>query len=207
VRSPAQKRIPFGGNFNLLIKKSHQPGARSASRERFLNNMQAERDDSMKRFVFASALTALFLLVFSGPLAAAEVSFKGTLAGSFTATNDPPPAINRDLEAEGHATLLGDFTYDFPHTVDRSVIPSTAVGFATFTAANGDQVFAYVTGTATLVAPGVLAVVEHGTIVGGTGRFTGATGSYEVERLIDAVNPTTVGEFEGTISTPTPGKK
>jgi hypothetical protein len=169
--------------------------------------MQAEREASMKRFVCASALTALFLLVFSGPLSAAEVPFNGTLEGSFTATNDPPPAINRDLEAEGQATVLGEFTYDFPHSVDRSVVPATAVGFATFTAANGDQVFAYVTGQATLVAPGVLAVVEHGTIIGGTGRFAGATGSYEVERLIDAVNLTTVGEFEGTISAPTGGRK
>ena len=160
----------------------------------------------MKRFVSVAALTALFLLVFAGPVAAAEVPFNGTLAGSFTATNDPPPAINRDLDAVGQATLLGDFTYSFPHSVDRSVVPAVGVGFATFTAANGDQVFAYVTGEATLIAPGVLSVVESGTIIGGTGRFAGATGSYDVERLIDTANLTTVGEFEGTISVPT-GKK
>ena len=94
----------------------------------------------------------------------------------------------------------GNFTYDFPHTVDRSVIPSTGIGFSTFTAANGDQVFAFVTGEATLVAPGVLLVVEDGTILGGTGRFANASGSFVVERLIDMVEQTTEGSFEGTIS-------
>ena len=83
----------------------------------------------MKRFVTLSALSALFLLVFAGPLAAApQVPFNGTLAGSFTATNDPPPAINRDLDAAGQATLLGDFTYSFPHSVDRSVVPAAYFG-------------------------------------------------------------------------------
>ena len=128
------------------------------------------------------------------------VPFKGTLEGSFTANLLLPPAINRHLVATGNATQLGEFTYDFPHSVDRSVTPSTGVGFATFTAANGDEVFASVAGEATLIAPGVLSLVESGTILGGTGRFANASGSFVVERLIDTVNLTTVGLFEGTIS-------
>jgi hypothetical protein len=129
-----------------------------------------------------------------------NVPFKGTLEGAFTATADPPPANNRFLVATGRATQLGNFAYDFPHSVDRSVTPATGVGFSTFTAANGDQVFAYVTGEATLFAPGVLLGVEEGTILGGTGRFANASGNFVIERLIDTVNLTTIGVFEGAIS-------
>jgi len=151
------------------------------------------------RFVLA----ALVLLCFGGRvLADQQVPFKGTLEGSFTVIPVNPPEINRELSAAGESTILGDFTYDFPHSVDRSVTPATGEGFATFTASNGDQVFAYVYGEATLVAPGVLHVVELGEIIGGTGRFANASGAYTVDRLIDAVNLTTVGSFDGTISKP-----
>jgi len=157
----------------------------------------------MKCFKFAASFALVVVIGLAGSVAAGEqVPFKGTLEGSFTVIPVPPPAINRQLDATGYATHLGDFTYDFPHSVDRSVMPSTAVGFATFTAANGDQVFAFVSGHATLVAPGVLLAEENGTILGGTGRFADASGSFVGERLIDIVNLTTIGSFEGTISSP-----
>jgi hypothetical protein len=150
---------------------------------------------------FAPAL--LIVLAVASPAAARDgVPFNGTLEGSFTVSLDPPPAINRQLNATGHATQLGDFTFDFPHSVDRSVTPATGIGMATFTAANGDQVFAFISGEATPIIPGVLHVVEEGTILGGTGRFANASGSFVIERLIDAVNLTTVGSFDGTISSP-----
>ena len=150
---------------------------------------------------FVLALLTLLSLV--GPAAAGEqVPFSGTLEGSFTATQDAPPAINRQLDATGQASLLGAFTYSFPHSVDRSVFPATGVGVATFTAANGDQVFATISGHATPIGNGILAGVEIGTITGGTGRFAGASGSFVIERLIDTVGLTTVGSFEGTITAP-----
>jgi hypothetical protein len=134
------------------------------------------------------------------------VPFKGTLEGSFTVSADPPPAINRQLDAWGHATQLGAFTFDFAHSVDRLVVPATGVGFAVFTAANGDPVFAFITGQAVLVGPGLLNGVELGTIIGGTGRFAGATGSFVIGQLIDTIALTTVGSFEGTISSVGSGK-
>jgi hypothetical protein len=156
----------------------------------------------------AFALAALAVLNFVGPVAAGEqVPFNGTLEGSFTVIPVPPPEINRQLDATGKASHFGKFTYDFPHSVDRSVMPATGVGISTFTAANGDQVFALILGEATLFAPGVLLGVEEGTILGGTGRFEGATGSFVIERLIDTVNLTTIGTFEGTISSPGANKE
>lgn len=164
----------------------------------------------MQRHSFAAGfgIAVLAVHVLGGPAAAGEqVPFQGTLEGSFTASQAPPPEINRQLDATGQATLLGAFTYDFPHSVDRSVMPATGVGYSTFTAANGDQVFAYVTGQAMLFEPGILLGVEHGTILGGTGRFQKASGSFVIERLIDTVELTTIGYFAGTISSPGASKQ
>lgn len=161
-----------------------------------------------RRFAARLAFAALACAGTAATAAAGErVPFKGTLEGTFTVLPIPPPAINRQLDATGHATHLGKFTYDFPHSVDRSVVPATGVGFATFTAANGDQVVAFVNGEATLFMPGVLLGVENGTILGGTGRFAYASGSFVIERLIDTVNLTTTGSFEGTMSSPGSSKR
>jgi|SRR4051812_11518234 hypothetical protein len=157
----------------------------------------------MKRHCFFAsvALALLSSVGLASPmLAADQVPFKGTLEGSFTVIAVAPPAINRQLNATGNATQLGSFTYDFPHSVDRSVNPAIGQGYATFTAANGDQVFAYVTGQATPTTPGQLHVVETGEILGGTGRFQDASGDFVVDRTIDTVNLTTSGSFEGTIA-------
>ena len=103
------------------------------------------------------------------------------------------------VEAAGNATQLGQFALAIPHLVDR--VARTAVGSYHFTAANGDTLSADFTGqsmpTATL---GVLSIVETATITGGTGRFAGATGSFTCERLYDTITGTTIGSFEGTIS-------
>jgi hypothetical protein len=50
--------------------------------------------------------------------------------------------------------------------------------------------------------PGVLHGVEPMTILGGTGRFANASGSFVCDRLVDTVNFTTTGSFSGTISSP-----
>jgi hypothetical protein len=115
---------------------------------------------------------------------------------------DDPLTVAIQLDAVGEATQLGKFALDFPHVVDRSAVPPTGEGVYTFTAANGDKLYADVTGKATLIAPGLLYGVEKATITGGTGRFAAATGSFVVERLIDQMALTTIGSFEGSISAP-----
>ena len=49
-------------------------------------------------------------------------------------------------------------------------------------------------------SPGVFSIVETATITGGTGRFTGATGSLVVERSVDLNTLFTTGSFEGVIT-------
>ncbi len=162
----------------------------------------------MKRHSFAASL-ALALLVILGlasPVAAGEqVPFKGSLEGDVTVTPLTPPFVSVLVEATGNATQLGQFTVAIPHVVNRAT--RTASGSYEFTAANGDTLTADFTGTAVPTAtPGVLYIEETATITGGTGRFAGATGSFTTERLYDTVAGTTVGSFEGTISSPGAGK-
>jgi hypothetical protein len=133
------------------------------------------------------------------------VPLLGVLHGSYTSTPVPPfppQFIDVQLAVTGHATHLGRFTAVCPHRVNVSTVPSTGVGTWTFTAANGDTLQADVTGQGTQVAPGLLHVVEMGTITGGTGRFADASGEFVMQRLLDQVNLTTIGFFNGRISRP-----
>jgi hypothetical protein len=158
----------------------------------------------MKRHSFAAhlALAALAVLGFARSAAAGDqVPFKGSLDGVVTHTPIDAQHDQVDVEATGNATHLGEFTLDIPHIANHS--NGTAIGSYEFTAANGDSVFADFTGQATPTStPGVLYIVETATITGGTGRFAGASGSFICERLFDRIAGTTIGSFEGTISSP-----
>jgi hypothetical protein len=130
-----------------------------------------------------------------------EVPFKGSLEGVVTTTPLAPPFVSVVVNATGNATQLGEFTLAIPHTVNRA--DRTAVGTYEFTATNGDRLSASFSGKATPTpTPGVLYIEETATIMGGTGRFAGATGGFTTERLFDTVAGTTIGSFGGTISVP-----
>lgn len=146
------------------------------------------------------ALLALSLGV-AGPVTAAdEVTFRGRLDGTATVTPLTPPFASVLIVGTGNATQLGRFTMEVPHLVNQAT--RIAVGSYLFTAANGDTLTADFSGQATLVAPGVLSVVETAIITGGTGRFAGATGSFSGARMFFPATGATTGSFEGTISTP-----
>ena len=160
----------------------------------------------MKRYSSTAslALAVVAILGLTGPVPAGEqVPFKGRFEGDVTVTPLAPPFLSVLVDATGNATQLGRFTLDIPHVVNRADL--SAIGTYEFTAANGDTVIAEFTGIATPTdVPGVLYIEETATIIGGTGRFAGATGSFVSERLYDRVAGTTIGSFEGTISTPRP---
>ena len=166
---------------------------------------EGKRDPCVIRPALGMLLVALAIvgvLGLAGPAAAGDlVPFKGSLGGDVTHTPVDARTDSVLVEATGTATHLGRFAVAVPHLVD---LPTrTAAGTYEFTAANGDKLIARFTGQATPTAtPGVIYIEETATITGGTGRFAGATGSFVVERLYDRIAGTTVGSFEGTISTP-----
>jgi hypothetical protein len=155
------------------------------------------------RFAVNVAFAVLISLGVAGSASAGKyVPFKGSLKGSYDVTINPgpPPIGTFDGIGTGKATQLGKFTYEFPHAVNFGGIPPIGDGLYLFTAANGDTLEAEFTGFSTPVEPGVVFVVEEATIIGGTGRFAGASGEFTVMRLVDQINRTTEGTFDGSIS-------
>ena len=143
------------------------------------------------------------------PLAPARTQRNATqlpLRGSFTAADRStfaPPNLLLQGTGEGNATHLGRFTAVITDVVN----PATASSTGTFdvTAANGDQLFATTAGGEDqFTPPNISHVTLVATIVGGTGRFASATGTFTVERTatIDfaAGTSTATGSFDGHIN-------
>jgi hypothetical protein len=136
-----------------------------------------------------------------GASAGKETPFKGTLQGSVTVSTPlAPPLLANLIEGTGHATALGRFTLEIPHVVNTTT--RIATGTYKFTAANGDALYASFTSQATVIAPGVLSAADTATIIGGTGRFDGASGSFTAERVFVMATGAITGSFEGTLSSP-----
>lgn len=130
--------------------------------------------------------------------APANVPFKGRLEGAFTLVFPDPVTLLVTGEGTGNATQLGQFTFKYDERVDLST--GTGVGTYEFTAANGDTLTADWTGVGFPTEdPTVIAIVEHATITGGTGRFANAGGTFTIQRLFSFVTNSGGGSFEGTI--------
>jgi hypothetical protein len=122
--------------------------------------------------------------------------FKGSFEGTQRATPLAPPFLRVEGEATGTATHLGDFSVEFPHTVNLALARGT--GTYTFVAANGDRLTADFNGQATVGT--VTTIVEEAVITGGTGRFANATGAFTAHRVYNPATGITTGEFDGTIA-------
>jgi len=155
-------------------------------------------------FVASFVLAVLALVGLAGSAVAEDqVPFRGSLVGLDTGIPLDPPYVSITVEAAGNATQLGEFSLTVLATVNRAT--GTGTGTFLFTAASGDTVFGTTSGQSTPTAPGVITIVENWIITDGTGRFAGATGSFIGTRLKNLVTGLTVGDFEGTISSPGAG--
>lgn len=76
----------------------------------------------------------------------------------------------------------------------------TQTGTRTFTAANGDELYATSAGTSAPAGPGRVAFQAVLTFTGGTGRFVGATGQLLAQGVADLPTRTTRVRMEGEIS-------
>jgi hypothetical protein len=102
----------------------------------------------------------------------------------------------------GHATHLGNFTFVSPHL--SGLLDFSIAGDQIFTAANGDELHATLEGNLHPVVDetGHVFLVGDvaGTIVGGTGRFSDATGSFTFSLVFDTANFSSTAQINGTIS-------
>jgi len=164
-------------------------------------NTKSVMKASISLAVAAVLLTAALTVAAAGQK---QVPFKGSLQGHETDTpqgGPPPTTLNVDGSATGIATHVGQFSFSYQLTV--TLANGTATGTAQLFAANGDSIFTTVAGSSEMTGtPGVASITEINTITGGTGRFSGAEGTFTVERLVNQATGFTSGSLHGTITSP-----
>ena len=131
-------------------------------------------------------------------LEARTVPFSGRFEGRSSLTPLEPPLARVLVEGSGTASHLGRFNITMPHVV--SFATGEGTGTFTLTAANGDELSGTFTGHEEEGPQ--FSFLEQLIVTGGTGRFTGATGSFTLHRVLDPVTEHTSGTFEGVISPP-----
>jgi hypothetical protein len=132
--------------------------------------------------------------------AAKPVPFKGRSSGVVTIVSVDATFAHTSVEAQGQATNLGRFRATALTDVELST--GNAHGAWTLTAANGDKLFLEMTAVPSGDATHGIAAFK---VMGGTGRFEGATGSYTQTITFDSppgASPTArfTDVLEGTIS-------
>jgi hypothetical protein len=164
--------------------------------------------------VFSTLVVVVVAIVPAAALAGAH----GTGSGA-KATHQPLKAIDRLLkgrstginmvnlqsgaatyESSGHLSHLGAATGTGVQTITFTG-PNTLrfTGTGVTVAANGDKLFATISGTGTVTSTATATTLN--TITGGTGRFAGATGTFtvtSVSKPISSVGPIVTFAFTST---------
>ena len=152
-----------------------------------------------------STLFALALLIAVTSSAQQTVPLKGHWSGlTLSADVSNFPVISIVSGGGGKLSHFGNFTMVSPHTTN--VITGETLGEQILTAANGDTLVAYCAGFPLPQVDGTVVGTLDCTITGGTGRFAGATGSYDFSlvatpRTDDGPGYATEAEIKGSIST------
>ena len=153
-----------------------------------------------------SLMTAIFLTValVSSAVEAGVIRINGTIAGSESGASFPDPTegfyVNGSVTSTD--TELGPFTqfYSSPLVFAFLGMPPEGNGASRLVvgdAANGDSILACFLGiNSGLCANGDLRHVDPWTIIGGTGRYAGAMGSFTTDQCSNLV---TSGTISGTI--------
>ena len=149
-----------------------------------------------------SLCVLVFALGVSQASAAEFVPFHGYWIGdTVSATPISPTVVLVVSSGSGNANQLGRFEMTSPHVTYLETL--TVEGEQIFTAANGDTLIAEFTGQLVPNADGSLEGTLEATITGGTGRFEGATGSYDFHIVAapGAFGFHSTATFDGVIST------
>jgi hypothetical protein len=125
--------------------------------------------------------------------------FKGSCALTFNASSFPLPPVLHQVDT-GTCTLTHLGLTEFYGEQDINVAAGTQSGWRMLTAANGDELRMTHVGTSAPAGPGLVSFVAQLTIVGGTGRFAGATGSAQAFGVANLATRSTSVTFDGTIS-------
>jgi hypothetical protein len=157
-----------------------------------------------------SLMTAIFLTValVSSAVEAGVIRINGTIAGSEIGAPFPDPAegFYANGSVASRDTQLGPFTLLYSLVVDFAFLDTPGAPGASRLvvgdAANGDSIltcFFGNPGNPPLCDNGDLHVGSTHTIIGGTGRYAGARGSYTLDQCVNLATGETRGTISGTI--------
>jgi hypothetical protein len=156
-----------------------------------------------------SLMTGIFLTValISSAVEAGVIRINGTIAGSESGAPFPNPAEGAYVNGSVMSTdtQLGPFTLFYSLIVDFAFVgtPPGAPGASLLVlgdAANGDSISTCFFGNnAGLCDNGDLHVGSTHTIIGGTGRYAGARGSFTLDQCVNLATGETSGTISGTI--------
>ena len=126
--------------------------------------------------------------------------FSGSCTLTFNAPPFPLPAIHHQIDTGpclfthlGRTELYGELDIDFA--------AGTQSGWRTLTAANGDELHLTVSGrNGAGAVGGMVSIDAQFVIVGGTGRFAGATGSGRATGVANLMTRTTTAAMTGSIT-------
>jgi hypothetical protein len=156
-----------------------------------------------------SLMTAIFLTValVSSAVEAGVIRISGTIAGSESDAPFPNPAegfyVNGSVTSTD--TQLGPFTLFYTVPVDFAFFGTPpgntgATRLVVGDPANGDSILTWTLGNNPgLCANGDFHVVSIETVIGGTGRYAGAIGSFTMDRCLNLATHETSGTISGTI--------
>ena len=160
--------------------------------------------------VYLSAATLILILALAVPASAQkQLSFSGAIQGLEIHTPLGENMVKNQGSTTGIATVLGQFSLTYDETVNITTLPLTGTGTANLFNSNGDSISMRISEQLTLpttivgTTP-VGSITGTYTIVGGTGRFAGATGQFTVQRLSNLGGPTFTGGVihDGKITLP-----
>lgn len=124
----------------------------------------------------------------------------GNCSLTFNPPPVPPPSVHHQIDT-GSCIISHLGQTAFYGEQDINFAAGTQSGWRRFTAANGDELHGIHTGTSWLIAPGQVGFRAAMTIVGGTGRFAGASGQLTLDGVATlAARSTSVTISEGTIT-------
>lgn len=176
----------------------------------------------MKPLHFVFVVFAVLLLLPAAPAVAGPAGLakdpptakvtpiKGSWDSSETPTFVPAPPPDAtimfvDGHASGNADQFGKYTATFKATVNAACGCSQGDSIQ-FIAANGDSLYGLGQGVGVMEKPGISRVTQIYTVMGGTGRFVGATGNILVVRMINTATGVSTGSLDGSIVIPSGAK-
>src|ERR1041384_8319393 len=129
-------------------------------------------------FKLLATIVAAFTVIGTAYAGKPLVQFKGQSTGVITTVGFDPVAggVSTHAEGRGEATHLGHFTVTNEVSIYVFTPTGVAIGNWIYLTENGDKLFVHMVGSG---GPDPLHGIGTFTITGGTGRFRGASGSYQ----------------------------